>query len=83
MENPCIGPWAQVPPSGPKEQWRNGANPEPAAGMAGADAQGALGNAGAMERAELMTGFIVPYSICALGQLASCMWATWADSNTQ
>ena len=83
VENPCFGPWAQVPPSGPKKKWRNGAKPEPATGMAGEDARGALGTAGAMGPAELMTGFVAPHSTSALGQLASCVRATSADSDTQ
>ena len=83
VENPCFGPWAQVPPSGPKKKWRNGAKPQPATGMAGEDARGALGTAGAMGPAELMTGFVAPHSTSALGQLASCVRATSADSDTQ
>ena len=61
----------------------DGATPEPATGMARADARGALGSAGAMGRAELMTGFVAPHSTCALGQLASCVRATSADSDAQ
>ena len=83
VENPCCGPWAQVPPSRPKKKWRNGAKPEPATGMAGGDARGALGTAGAMGPAELMTGFVAPHSTSALGQLLSCVRATSADSDTQ
>ena len=62
VENPCFGPWAQVPPSGQKKKWRNGAKPKPATGMAGGDARGAMGTAGAMGPAELMTGFVAPHS---------------------
>ena len=82
VENPCCGPWAQVPPSRPKKKWRNGAKPEPATGMPGGDARGALGTAGAMGRVELMTVFVAPHSTCTLGQLSSCVRATSADSDT-
>ena len=66
-----------------KEKGRNGAKPEPATGMAGADARGALGTAGAMGRAELMMGFVAPHSTSALGQFVSCVRPTSADSDTQ
>ena len=83
VETPCFGPRTRVPRSGPKKKAENGAKPEPATGMARADARGALGTAGAMGRAELMTGFVAPHSTSALGQLASCVRATSADSDTQ
>ena len=41
------------------------------------------GNRGAMGRAKLMTGFAAPHSTSALGQLASCVQATSADSAAQ
>ena len=70
-------------PQRAKKKWRNGAKLEPATGMAGEDARGALGTAGAMGPAESMTGFVAPHSTSALGQLASCVRPTSADSNTQ
>ena len=48
----------------------------------GGDAKGALGTAGAMGRAELMTGFIASHSTCALGQLLSCARAGGRNRST-
>ena len=81
--NPLFWPLGTGTPQRAKKKGRNGAKPEPATGMAGADAREALGTAGAMGRAELMTGFVAPHSTSALGQLASCVQATSADSDTQ
>ena len=82
VENPCFGPQTRVPRSASKKG-QNGAKPEPAMGMAGGDARGALGTAAPMGRAQLMTGFIAPHSTCALGHSSSCVRATSADSDTQ
>ena len=62
VENPCFGPWTRVPRSEQKKSGEMAPNLEPATGMAGGDAQGALGTAGAMGRAELITGFVAPHS---------------------
>ena len=46
--NHCFGPRAQVPPLWAKKKYQKGAKSKTATGMAGRDAQGALGTAGGM-----------------------------------
>ena len=46
--NHCFGPRAQVPPLWAKKKCQKGAKPELATGMAGGDAEGALGTTEAM-----------------------------------
>ena len=57
VENPCCGPWAQVPPSGPKKKWRNGAKPEPATGMPGGGCPRGPGNRGGHGPSRIDDGF--------------------------
>ena len=83
VENHSFGPLGQSASFRRRYPAKKSVKPELATGMARADAQAALGTAGAMGPAEVMTGSIAPHSTCALGQLSSCARATWADSNRQ
>ena len=63
VENHCFGTLGQSASFRRRyPRKKKSAKPQPATGMAGGDAQGALGTAGAMGRAELMTGFVAPHS---------------------